>query len=238
MTAPDAAALGFTSRPISHVLLKLLAKKPEDRFASALELATAWKTAAAAPVRRPAGASKPPAPLAPPPKPLSMRETLAATDEPISGSAMVTDKSAMLTDKTPDLLGLADTLDDSRSRTEGMPELQQQRPPARPEWLRYAAAAGCVFLLLVTVVALWPEPANTGRAAALTGELRVVVALGDKPASGEVKVDGVAKGSAPTTVQLAPGMHDVTLTRGSAVLTKKIKVAAGETTLVTFEVQP
>jgi serine/threonine protein kinase len=68
------------------------------------------------------------------------------------------------------------------------------------------------------------------------GELRVVVVIGEKSTWGEVKVDGVAQGYAPATLQVAAGTHDVTVTRGSVNLLKKVKVQAGTTTVLKFEV--
>jgi serine/threonine-protein kinase len=91
------------------------------------------------------------------------------------------------------------------------------------------------------------EPAHTADAAphpksspppphVKPGELRVVVVIGEKSTWGEVKVDGVAQGYAPATLQVPAGSHDVTVTRGSVNLVKKVKVQAGTTTVLKFEV--
>ncbi len=301
---PDVASTSGTSRAISDVLAKVLAKAPESRFANAEELLAAWNAA----VRAPAEASDPSeeTPLenpraTPPSRPAAIASSTTVL-RPSTPAPTKLSPTRLKPSELPDdsLAPLADVEVPARKddpdrtvapppaeapRTVAEPRTELPPPPRRSGAARWAALAGVVVAALAVgalamlyfmqppvrppppqpVVAergpeptpvrddpspppgapdpapeekeekAEPTPAKPARPR--TGELRVVVVSGDKSTWGDVKVDGVARGYAPATLQVSAGVHDVTVTRGGVVLTKKAKVTGGGTTVLKFEVR-
>lgn len=266
---PDLRARApWVSPQVAEVIMRALAKKPDDRFQSAGAMLAAMLDAKARSPRK----SNPAVPAMSPPK-QSSPAVIAG-----QGAAAVEAHRRSLAPQAPEpnthsllrrlrpqrapaillalvavflagagYLALGRSANPPAVTEEEPPRSAFNLPPLLPTPDASAAQAAADLDAGAPAVAVLPEPADPvtpqdsvpARRKGGTGKLNVLSTVRGEPFWAAVMVDGVKRGTTPLLLQVPAGTHSVRLERlGYKPVQRQVRVASGKAALVRIELVP